>query len=87
MGNPPAQLQPGDVIVIDNASFHRSQAIDQIVAEAGCGTSKDSSLFRSAKRSHRSYSAQAAEPVVASNQARRCAVSSVGSAPLRDFAR
>lgn len=30
------QLQRGDVIVIDNASFHRSQAIDEIVAEAGC---------------------------------------------------
>lgn len=30
------QLQRGDVIVIDNASFHRSGAIDEIVAEAGC---------------------------------------------------
>jgi len=30
------QLQQGDVIVIDNASFHRSQAIDEIVAKAGC---------------------------------------------------
>ena len=30
------QLRAGDVIVIDNASFHRSQTIDQIVAEAGC---------------------------------------------------
>ena len=30
------QLQPGDVIVIDNASFHHSQTIDEIVAEAGC---------------------------------------------------
>ena len=30
------QLQSGDVIIIDNASFHRSQAIDEIVAEAGC---------------------------------------------------
>lgn len=30
------KLQPGDVIVIDNASFHRSQTIDEIVAEAGC---------------------------------------------------
>lgn len=29
------KLQPGDVIVIDNASFHRSQAIDEIVAETG----------------------------------------------------
>ena len=31
-----AQLQPGDVIVIDNASFHHSQAIEEIVAEARC---------------------------------------------------
>lgn len=30
-----AKLQPGDVIVIDNASFHRSQAIEELVAEAG----------------------------------------------------
>ena len=30
------QLRPDDVIVIDNASFHRSQAIDEIVAEARC---------------------------------------------------
>jgi len=30
------QLQPGDVIVIDNASFHRSQMINEIVAEAKC---------------------------------------------------
>ena len=30
------QLQPGDVILIDNASFHRSQAIEEIVAKAGC---------------------------------------------------
>ncbi len=30
------QLQRGDVIVIDNASFHHSQTIDEIVAEAGC---------------------------------------------------
>ena len=30
------QLQRGDIIVIDNASFHRSQTIDEIVAEAGC---------------------------------------------------
>ena len=30
------QLQPGDMIVLDNASFHRSQAIDEIVAQAGC---------------------------------------------------
>lgn len=28
------QLQPGDVIVIDNASFHHSQSIEEIVAEA-----------------------------------------------------
>ncbi len=30
------KLQSGDVIVIDNASFHRSQVIDELVAEAGC---------------------------------------------------
>ena len=30
------QLQPGDAIVIDNASFHRSQYIDELVAAAGC---------------------------------------------------
>ena len=30
------QLRPGDVIVIDNASFHHSQTIDEIVTEAGC---------------------------------------------------
>jgi len=30
------QLRPGDVIVIDNASFHHSQSIEEIVAEAGC---------------------------------------------------
>ena len=30
------QLQPGDVIVIDNASFHHSQYIDEVVTAAGC---------------------------------------------------
>ena len=30
------RLQPGDVIVIDNASFHRSQYIEEVVAAAGC---------------------------------------------------
>lgn len=30
------QLQPGDVIIIDNASFHHSQTIDEIVPEARC---------------------------------------------------
>ena len=30
------QLQPGDVIVIDNASFHHGQAIEEIVAAVGC---------------------------------------------------
>ena len=30
------KLQPGSVIVIDNASFHRSQVIDELVAQAGC---------------------------------------------------
>jgi transposase len=29
------QWQPGDVIVLDNASFHRSQSIDEILAAAG----------------------------------------------------
>ena len=30
------QLQLGDIIIIDNASFHASQAIDDLVAAAGC---------------------------------------------------
>ena len=30
------QLQPADVIVIDHASFHRGQPIDEMVAAAGC---------------------------------------------------
>jgi len=30
------QLQPGHVIVIDNASFHRSSVIDELVGQAGC---------------------------------------------------
>lgn len=30
------KLQPGSVIIIDNASFHRSQAMDEIVAQAEC---------------------------------------------------
>ena len=30
------QLQPGDAIVIDNASFHHAQSIEDIVAAAGC---------------------------------------------------
>jgi len=30
------QLQPGSVIVIDNASFHRSYVIDELVTQAGC---------------------------------------------------
>jgi len=30
------QLQPGDVIVIDNASFHRSESIEEVVRAAGC---------------------------------------------------
>ncbi len=29
------QLQPADIIIIDNASFHRSQTIDEIVTDAG----------------------------------------------------
>ena len=31
-----AQLHPGDAIVIDNASFHHSQSIEDMVAKAGC---------------------------------------------------
>lgn len=30
------QLPRGDIIVIDNASFHHSQTIDEVVADAGC---------------------------------------------------
>lgn len=30
------KLQPGDAIVIDNASFHRSQVIEEVAAQAGC---------------------------------------------------
>jgi transposase len=30
------QLQPGDVVVVDNASFHHSQSIEEIVTQAGC---------------------------------------------------
>jgi hypothetical protein len=30
------QLSPGDIILIDNASFLDSEAIEQMVAEAGC---------------------------------------------------
>ena len=30
------RLKPGDVIVIDNASFHRSQVLEEVVAQAGC---------------------------------------------------
>jgi len=30
------KLQPGSAIVIDNASFHRSHVIDELVAQAGC---------------------------------------------------
>lgn len=30
------QLQPGSAIVIDNASFHRSCVIDELVTQAGC---------------------------------------------------
>jgi hypothetical protein len=29
-------IQPGDVIVIDRASFHHAQSIEELVAEAGC---------------------------------------------------
>ncbi|WP_216595581.1 IS630 family transposase [Myxosarcina sp. GI1] len=30
------QLQPGDIIIIDNATFHKGQSIQEIVSEAGC---------------------------------------------------
>ena len=30
------QLNPEEVIVIDNASFHKSAYIEELVAEAGC---------------------------------------------------
>ncbi|MGL5079350.1 MAG: IS630 family transposase, partial [Waterburya sp.] len=30
------QLQPGDIIIIDNATFHKGQSIQEIVEEAGC---------------------------------------------------
>lgn len=30
------QLKPGDVIVMDNASFHHSQSLEAMVAQAGC---------------------------------------------------
>ncbi|PZD70787.1 hypothetical protein C1752_09129 [Acaryochloris thomasi RCC1774] len=30
------QLKPGDIIVIDNASFHKGQAIEEMVTEKGC---------------------------------------------------
>ncbi len=30
------QLQPGDVVVLDNASFHHSQSLEEIVTAAGC---------------------------------------------------
>lgn len=30
------KLHPGDVIILDNASFHHSQMIEEIVAEASC---------------------------------------------------
>ena len=30
------QLEPGDIIVIDNASFHKGESIKEVVEEAGC---------------------------------------------------
>lgn len=30
------QLQPGNIIIIDNATFHKGQSIKEIVEEAGC---------------------------------------------------
>lgn len=29
-------LEPGDIIIIDNASFHQGESIKEIVEEAGC---------------------------------------------------
>lgn len=30
------QLNPGDIIIIDNASFHKGETIQELVEEAGC---------------------------------------------------
>jgi transposase len=30
------QLQPGNIIIIDNTTFHQGQSIQEIVEEAGC---------------------------------------------------
>jgi transposase len=30
------QLQARDIIIIDNASFHKGESIQELVAEAGC---------------------------------------------------
>jgi hypothetical protein len=30
------QLKPGDIIILDNASFHKGESIREIVEEAGC---------------------------------------------------
>ncbi len=30
------QLQPGNIIIIDNATFHKGQSILEIVSEVGC---------------------------------------------------
>lgn len=30
------ELQPGDVIILDNASFHKSLELESIIEEAGC---------------------------------------------------
>ena len=30
------KLNPGDIIVIDNASFHKSQAIEDLISQFGC---------------------------------------------------
>ena len=30
------KLTPGDVIVLDNTSFHRSSLIEELAAEVGC---------------------------------------------------
>jgi len=30
------ELRPGQVVVMDNASFHKSQRIEQLIEQAGC---------------------------------------------------
>jgi transposase len=30
------QLEPGDIIIVDNATFHKGESIREIVENAGC---------------------------------------------------